>query len=93
MDSDNVITCKEDIAVTNSYFCSLCTELASKFDHSSNPLLSGDYHDKSMINLKNIILGLLAYKMSGTHSLRQNMKELWERKNILFLFESCSPVH
>ena len=28
----------------NSYFCSIGTELASKIDHSPNPLLSGDYH-------------------------------------------------
>ena len=27
-----------------SYFCSIGTELASKIDNSSNPLLSGDYH-------------------------------------------------
>ena len=49
-DSDNVITHREDIAnVMNSYFCSICTELASKIDHSLNPLLSGNYHisDKS----------------------------------------------
>ena len=33
----------------NSYFCSIGTELASKIDHSPNPLLSADYHvnDKS----------------------------------------------
>ena len=33
----------------NSYFCSIGTELASKIDHSPNPLLSGHYHinDKS----------------------------------------------
>ena len=32
-----------------SYFCSIGTELASIIDHSSNTLLSGDYHvnDKS----------------------------------------------
>ena len=28
----------------NSYFCSIATELANEIDHSSNPLLSGEYH-------------------------------------------------
>ena len=33
----------------NSYFCPIATELANEIDHSSNPLLSGEYHfnDKS----------------------------------------------
>ena len=49
-DSDSVVTRTEDIAnVMNSYFCSIATELANEIDHSSNPLLSGEYHinDKS----------------------------------------------
>ena len=31
----------------NSYFCSIGKELSGKIDHSSNPLLSGDYHVKN----------------------------------------------
>ena len=43
--SGNVITRSDDIAnVMNNYFCSIGTELANKIDHSSNPLLSGEYH-------------------------------------------------
>ena len=54
----------------NSYFCSIGTELASKIDHSSNTLQSGDLGTiMSMINLKNLILDLLTYKISGTQSL------------------------
>ena len=69
-DSGNVVTHTKDIAnVMNNYCCSIGTELANKIDSSSNSLLSGSII--SMINLKNLILGLLMYKLSGTHTLKQ----------------------
>ena len=72
-DSDSVVTRTEDIAnVMNSYFCSIATELANEIDHSSNPLLSGEYHinDKSEkfnfrpINVQDIRDGLAKAKIS-----------------------------
>ena len=51
-DSDSVVTRTEDIAnVMNSYFCSTATELANEIDHSSNPLLSGEYHVKCSLRM------------------------------------------
>ena len=73
--SENVVTRTEDIAnVMNSYFCSIGNELASKIDHSPNPLLSGDYHinDKSgkfklkPVNVEDIRDALAKAKISKT---------------------------
>ena len=58
----------------NSYFCSIVTELANEIDHSSNPLLSGEYHinDKSEkfnfrpVNIQDIRDALAKAKISKT---------------------------
>ena len=73
----------------NSYFCSICIVLASKIDHSSNPLLSGDYHvnDKSKkfhyrpVNVQDIRDALA--KAKASKSFGQHILFLF--KNLLFL--------
>ena len=53
-DVHNVVTSTDDISnVMYSYFCFIGTELASKIDHSSNPLLSGDYHVNQRLKIFN----------------------------------------
>lgn len=90
-DSGNGIVSKEEFSnIMNSLFCTIGEELASKFDATPNPFLSGDYGDTN--NIAGFRSRTIEVRKSGMHLPRLKLQSFGNENISCYFLKLALPL-